>query len=80
MSDRVTIETLKARCHSVNHRLANTDSIVFFQGRNGGYGLDEGRKSDGATIRTLTFGTKREVADFLHAMMVGIDLARTGDK
>jgi hypothetical protein len=49
---------------------------VFVQGRNGGYGLDELRLSDGATIRTITFGTKREIADFLHAMMVGMDMLR----
>ena len=76
MGERITNETLNARCHNVNRRLAGTGRNVFTQSRNGHTALDEGRVSDGETIRTITVGTKREVADFLHAMMVGIDLSR----
>ena len=73
-TERITNETLKARVHNVNRRLMYTDTILLTEGRNGHTALDEGRKSDGAIIRTVTCGTKREIADFLHAMMVGIDL------
>lgn len=59
------------------------------QGRHGGVGLDRVRRDSNATINlpdsvpgrgygwitesTVTFGTKREVAEFLHAMMVALD-------
>ena len=76
MSERITNETLSARTHNLNRRLKDADRCVVYQARNGHIGLDEGRPSDGAIIRTLTVGTKREVAEFLHAMMVGIDMAR----
>jgi hypothetical protein len=66
---------------------------VQVQGRNGYTGLDLYRRDDDCTLNlpdsvpgrgagwiqqsTLTVGTKREVGDFLHAMMVGMDLARS---
>lgn len=67
------------------------DRLVIAQSRNGYIGLDEyvvsDRKLSGMAEgthaldcqRTLTTGTKREVGDFLHAMMVGIDLSRVVD-
>ena len=74
MSDRITQKDLDARVGNVNRRLASTGLSVNAQGRNGYIGLDEYR--DGHVQRTITAGTKREVAEFLHAMMVGIDMAR----
>jgi len=46
--------------------------------RNGHVALDEYRGT--VCTRTITVGTKREVAEFLHAMMVGIDLSRVEPK
>jgi len=77
MNDRVTKDTLNRRTGNLNRRLRDLGGgpdgrHVQWQGRNGHVGLDE---YDGTTcVRTLTVGTKREIADFLHAMMVGIDL------
>lgn len=76
-SGRITNQTIAERTHNVNRRLLHTGHQVLVERRNDGYGLDEFRPDDPfVRIRTLTFGTKREVADFLHAMMVGIDLSR----
>ena len=74
--ERITNETIAARRHNVNRRLtlAGVDRNVFTQRRNGAMGLDEMRPSDGAVVRSLAFGTKREIADFLHAMMTGMDM------
>ena len=74
--ERITQETIAARVHNVNRRLLDTGRQVIWESRNGGIGLDEFDPSQPFTrVRTLTFGTKREVAEFLHAMMVGIDLS-----
>ncbi len=72
--DRITQKDLSARVGNVNRRLEGTGRSVCDQGRNGYTALDE--YQGGSCIRTLTVGTKREVADFLHAMMVGIDLRK----
>jgi hypothetical protein len=72
MSERITQRDIDMRVGNVNRRLAPTGLSVNAQGRNGYTGLDEYR--DGHVQRTLTAGTKREVADFLHAMMVGMDM------
>lgn len=73
MSERITQRDIDARVGNVNRRLAPSGLSVYAQGRNGYTGLDEYR--DGQCQRTIMAGTKREVADFLHAMMVGIDMA-----
>lgn len=75
MSERVTKEILNARAANVNRRLRGTGRHVQAEGRNGYVALDE--YAGTSAIRTITVGTKREIADFLHAMMVGIDLANT---
>jgi len=81
--DRITKTTLLARMHNVNRRIspgvnasewAHSGRYVYVESRNGHTALDEYR--DGECVRTIMVGTKREVADFLHAMMVGIDLPR----
>jgi hypothetical protein len=85
MTDRITKKQLDERVKNLNRRLnpTLTDSTIPFheearyvqiQGRNGYTALDEYQGL--ACVRTITVGTKREVADFLHAMMVGIDLSR----
>ncbi len=72
---------------------AGSANRVQIQQRNGYVGLDLFRRDPDATINlpdsvpgrgygwicqsTITVGTKREVGEFLHAMMVGIDLSRT---
>ena len=72
MAERITQRDIDTRVGNVNRRLASTGLSVNAQGRNGYTGLDEYR--DGKCQRTIMVGTKREVADFLHAMMVGIDM------
>lgn len=81
---RTTIADVTARVRNVNRRLnpgmeaaeyLSTGRYVLTQTRNGSTALDEyqGR----VLVRTITVGTKREIYDFLHAMMVGIDLSRS---
>ena len=74
MSERITQRDLDERCTNLNHRLTNGRRVET-QGRNGYIGLDEFER-DGSMLRTITCGTKREIGEFLHAMMVGIDLSR----
>lgn len=72
MSERITKAQLNERCVNLNRRLRETGRHVQLQGRNGHIALDE---YEGTTaIRTIIVGTKREIYDFVHAMMVGIDL------
>lgn len=89
-TDRITLADIEARVGNVNRRLTNGRK-VFSQGRNGYIGLDEYYDNHDATdcqrihgdsycnsgvmVRTITCGTKREIGEFLNAMMVGIDLA-----
>jgi len=81
--ERITKQTLHARMGNVNRRLNPGKSVeewahhgryVYVEFRDGAVALDEYLGT--SCIRTITVGTKREVADFLHAMMVGIDLSR----
>ncbi len=75
--ETITRSTLDARVENLNRRIESTGRHVEVQGRNGGYSLDEYRGD--ACIRLIRAGTKREMAEFLHAMMVGIDLSRSED-
>lgn len=81
MTDRITHEDVEARVANVNRRIASTGRRVVAERRNGYIGLDEyavqGGTTELACQRTITVGTKREVAEYLHAMMVGIDLSRS---
>lgn len=85
MSERITLKDLDERCANLNRRIESTGRRVGCQGRNGYIGLDEYRLDDSnprtrySMVRTITCGTKREIGDFLHAMMVGIDLSRSED-
>lgn len=82
--ERITRANLDERAANVNRRLAGTGRYVEVQGRNGYVALDEyavtvltdGRPRPNQCVRNITVGTTREVGDFLHAMMVGIDLSR----
>lgn len=74
--ERVSVDNIALRCENLNRRLSNGRSI-HVQGRNGYVGLDEYNAE--VLVRTITVGSKKEVADFLHAMMVGIDLSRVED-
>ena len=89
MSERITRANLDERVANVNRRLEHTNRKLIVQGRNGYWGLDEYRMEHDSEfpphfniprfvmLRTITTGTKREVGEFLHAMMVGIDLANS---
>lgn len=90
MSERITRANLETRVENLNRRLKTTTThFVAIEGRNGYVALDECMWEDGkvtpgnprslprlVVLRNITVGTKREIADFLHAMMVGIDLSR----
>lgn len=75
-TDRITNADLATRCANLSRRISSSGRVVTYQGRNGYTALDEYDAATGACLRTITVGTKREVAEFLHAMMVGIDLSR----
>ena len=70
--ERITRAHLEARAGNLNRRLVQSGRRVEVQGRNGATSLDE--HDDRGCIRLLAAGTKREMADHLHAMMQGIDL------
>jgi hypothetical protein len=75
--ERIVSATLDNRTKNVNRRLCLSNRRVEWQSRSGSIALDE--YADDVCVRTITVGTKREVADFLHAMMVGIDLFHSPD-
>lgn len=82
--ERITRANVEERCANVNRRMESRGSIVRYEveGRNGYTALDRCHVEYDATrvpdrrlitMSTVTVGTKREVADFLHAMMVALD-------
>lgn len=75
MSERITAEDVAARVANVNRRMAERDVTVRYaeQYRNGYCALDRWDVETGSILATVTVGTKREVAEFLHAMMVALD-------
>lgn len=79
MAERITRAQVDERCANLNRRLTN-GLRVEAQGRNGYIALDEyqSEREGGrlVMVRTITAGTKREIGEFLHAMMVGIDMSR----
>ncbi len=70
----VTKENLQARAANYNARIAASGRHIEVQGRNGGFSIDEYRGTE--CLRHIRAGTKREMYEFLHAMMVGYDLPR----
>lgn len=80
--ERITRAQVDARVENLNRRMEARGSIYRYiaEGRNGHIGLDRIAKDDPQDPRqrfhvvgTVTVGTKREVAEFLHAMMVALD-------
>ncbi len=78
MTDRVTRANLDERVANLNRRMKDrgSDARYAIQGRNGYFGLDRYRASNGAMIDVVRTGTKGELGEFLHAMMVALDDAR----
>lgn len=87
-AERMTMATLNERLNNLNRRLQPTNRKLIAQARNGYIGLDEYLVEHDpefpahfniprfVMLRTVTTGTKRECAEFVHAMMVGIDLSQ----
>lgn len=77
MSDRLTRSNLEDRVASLNGRMAARGSIYHYEleGRNGYTAIDRYADMDGrnACMSTVRCGTKNEVGEFLHAMMVALD-------
>lgn len=84
--ERITRENVEERVANVNRRMGERRAAVRYvaQGRNGYIGLDRltpeteylGEGTSWIIQATVTAGTKREVAEFLHAMMVALDDAK----
>ncbi len=76
--ERITTKQVDGIAERVNRALKTAGSpyYVAAQGRNGGTGLDlcyrQGETEH--VSRGLTFGTKREVWDYLYAMATALDL------
>ncbi len=75
--ERVTSATLDARVESLNRRMESRGSIYRYavEGRNGYTGLDRETQLNGklGRVDTVRVGSKREIAELLHAMMVALD-------
>jgi hypothetical protein len=76
MSDRITRPNVDERCANVNRRMESRGSRIRYtvEGRNGYLGLD--RYIGEVCQSTVTVGTKGELGEFLHAMMVALDDAK----
>lgn len=79
--ERITKDAMHEAAQNVNRRLRPVGTpasvrghYVLAQGRCGYVGLDE--YVDGACVRTIMTGTKREVTNYLRAMCAGIDMFR----
>jgi hypothetical protein len=72
--ERVTQKTLDQRIENLNRRMEQRGSRYRYstEGRYGYTGLDRD-SIDGKRVDTVRIGTKREVAELLHAMMVVLD-------
>jgi hypothetical protein len=75
MSERITRKDVDARLESLNRRMADRGSIYRYavEGRNGYVAIDRVSPAGNVTYSTVRCGTKRETAEFLHAMMVALD-------
>jgi hypothetical protein len=73
-AERITRAHVEERVADLNRRMAQRGSKVRYatQARNGYLGLDRYHE-DGRLLDTVICGTKREVADFLHAGTVVLD-------
>ena len=71
--ERITRENVERRLENLNARLASRHSVYRYdvQARNGHLCVD--RMSGQQVVSLVTCGTKREIADALHFMMVALD-------
>ena len=85
MTERITRQNVDDRCRNLNRRMIELGARVGYiaEGRNGYIGLDRYEVIEqnsgytyGACLSNVVCGTKREIADFLHAMMVALDDAK----
>lgn len=84
MPDRITLANLEQRARNLNRRLEGTGRGVAVESHSGHVSLyetfrDPEREATPYVWQvrdTITVGTKREIGDFLRAMMLGIDLLR----
>ena len=74
MSDRITKEHLQTRCGNLNRRMESRDSAYRYEvsGRNG-YTCIDRTYPDGTNVSFVAAGTKGEIGQYLHLMMVAID-------
>ena len=76
MGERITRADLDTRVANLNRRMEHHGSNARYavQGRNGHIGLDRYLAGENFNMQgTVTVGTKREIGDYLHAMMVVLD-------
>jgi hypothetical protein len=72
--DTITKDNVLTRCQNVNRRMSSAGSDVRYVIQYDSQGAHLLRTNEhGAIQATVTIGTKREVAEFLHAMMVALD-------
>lgn len=76
MATTITRSNLEARCENLNRRMEQAGSSTRYrvQSRNGATSID--RLIDNRMHGHVTAGTKREIGEFLHAMMTALDDAR----
>jgi hypothetical protein len=72
--ERITKADVELRVDNVNRRIESSGRHLELQLRSGYWALDEYEAE--TCLRTITVGRRRQVAEFIHAMMVGIDLSR----
>jgi len=75
MGDRITLANLEQRCANVNRRMAARRSDVSYQvqSRNGWNCLDRYNAAGTECKALVVCGTKRELGEYLHAMMTALD-------
>lgn len=74
MSDRITKEHLQARAANLNGRMESRGSGFRYEvsGRNGYTAIDR-TYPDGTNVSFVAAGTKTEIGQYLHLMMVALD-------
>ncbi len=81
MSERIARKDLDVRIESLNRRMESRGSVYRYtvEGRMGYFGLDRETRINGkmGRVDTVRTGTKREIGELLHVMMVALDDAAT---
>ena len=80
MSDRITIADVRERCENLNRRMERRGSAVRYsvERRYDYVGLDR-TNIRGDVQSTVRCGSKREIGELLHAMMVALDDAEVAE-